>query len=248
LLLCIGNEIIEASMSQRSRWFEYLCYRPLLEQYFKEDPNFQWEAAPKPRLTDESFRENYWETFWNEWDKEERLKHMKIRYFKNTDKEPLWDAADAMRFGRDIFVQICNPTTEQGFEWLKRHLEPKGFRLHNVQFGGDNSVPWHIDADIFAPRPGLLFQNSYRMPLTPEFHELFHKNDWEIVMCAPPARDKPYPRSPCSIYLAYNVFSIDPNTICVDAGEGPLMDQLDKYGFEVIPIWWWATLRNTRHL
>jgi glycine amidinotransferase len=236
ILVCVGSEIIEASMSQRSRWYEYLCYRPLLEQYFKEDPNFDWSAAPKPRLTDESFREDYWDTFWNVWDEEERLKRMRSRYFKNTDKEPLWDAADVMRFGKDIFVQICNPTTEQGIEWLRRHLEPKGFRLHEVQFGGKNPVPWHIDADIFAPRPGLLFQNPYRPPLTSEFHELFRINDWEIVDCAPPAREKPYERSPCSIYLAYNVFSLDPNTICVDAGEVHLIEQLDKLSFEVVAV------------
>jgi len=48
-LLTVGNEILEATMSQRARWYEYLCYRPLLERYFKEDPNFRWEAAPKPR-------------------------------------------------------------------------------------------------------------------------------------------------------------------------------------------------------
>src|SRR5512139_3430937 len=52
LLATVGNEILEATMSQRSRWFEFICYRPLLNRYFQEDPNFRFEAAPKPRLTD----------------------------------------------------------------------------------------------------------------------------------------------------------------------------------------------------
>ena len=52
LLVTVGNEILEATMSQRSRWFEFICYRPLLNRYFQEDPNFRFEAAPKPRLTD----------------------------------------------------------------------------------------------------------------------------------------------------------------------------------------------------
>jgi glycine amidinotransferase len=56
VLQTIGNEILETTMSYRSRWFEYLCYRPLLEQYFKEDPNFRWEAAPKPRLSDRTYK------------------------------------------------------------------------------------------------------------------------------------------------------------------------------------------------
>ncbi|MEJ2168700.1 MAG: serine/threonine protein kinase, partial [Desulfobacterales bacterium] len=34
VLLTVGKEILEATMSYRCRWFEYLCYRPLLEKYF----------------------------------------------------------------------------------------------------------------------------------------------------------------------------------------------------------------------
>ena len=31
ILLTVGNEMLEATMSYRCRWFEYLCYRPLLK-------------------------------------------------------------------------------------------------------------------------------------------------------------------------------------------------------------------------
>jgi len=64
LLLTVGNEILEATMSYRSRWFEYLSYRPLFEQYFREDPNFRFEAAPKPRLVEETYKNKDW---WREW-------------------------------------------------------------------------------------------------------------------------------------------------------------------------------------
>ena len=46
VLLTIGNKIIEATMSYRSRWFEYLCYRPLVQRYFDEDPT--WGGRPRP--------------------------------------------------------------------------------------------------------------------------------------------------------------------------------------------------------
>ena len=46
-------------MSYRCRWFEYLNYRPLLQQYFDEDTNFRHEAAPKPRLTDADYHPDY---------------------------------------------------------------------------------------------------------------------------------------------------------------------------------------------
>ena len=35
ILMVIGNEIIEAPMAWRSRFFEYRAYRPLMKEYFK---------------------------------------------------------------------------------------------------------------------------------------------------------------------------------------------------------------------
>jgi glycine amidinotransferase len=64
ILLTVGNEILEATMSYRSRWFEFLCYRPLFERYFKEDPNFRFEAAPKPRLAEHTYKKDWWKE-WN---------------------------------------------------------------------------------------------------------------------------------------------------------------------------------------
>ena len=59
VLLTVGSEILEATMSYRCRWFEYLNYRPLLQKYWEEDPNFRHEAAPKPRLTDADYHPDY---------------------------------------------------------------------------------------------------------------------------------------------------------------------------------------------
>ena len=53
IILREGNEMLEATMSYRCRWFEYLNYRPLIKKYYDSDPNMRHESAPKPRLTDE---------------------------------------------------------------------------------------------------------------------------------------------------------------------------------------------------
>ena len=58
VILTVGNEMLEAPMSYRCRWFEYLAYRPLLEKYYNEDPNMRWEAAPKPRLSEKTYKKN----------------------------------------------------------------------------------------------------------------------------------------------------------------------------------------------
>ena len=54
VLLTVGNEILEATMSYRCRWFEYLCYRPLLQDYYNQDSNMRHEScllytSPSPR-------------------------------------------------------------------------------------------------------------------------------------------------------------------------------------------------------
>ena len=72
VLVTVGNEILEATMSLRSRWYEYLCYRPLLEEYFMDDPNFVWESAPKPRLGTDTYVKDYWDKQSNEWSDHEK--------------------------------------------------------------------------------------------------------------------------------------------------------------------------------
>ena len=59
VILTVGKEMLEATMSYRSRFFEYLCYRPLLQKYFEDDPQFRHVSAPKPRMTDASYRPDY---------------------------------------------------------------------------------------------------------------------------------------------------------------------------------------------
>lgn len=234
ILFCLGDEILESTMSARNRWYEYLFYRPLLESYYREDPDFRWEAAPKPRLTDDSYIADYWNDYHHRWSSEVKKARQQSLEFQLTEKEPLFDAADMFRFGKDVFVQRSAVTNALGVDWLRRHFEPRGIRLHEVAF--DGPLPWHFDCVIIPLRPGLMVQNPEFSAITPEFNELFRSNDWEIVMAEPPARTKPHPYSFCSTNLAYNVFSLSPRTVCVEAGEGRFMDQLDLLGFDVVPV------------
>jgi glycine amidinotransferase len=231
LLLTVGNEIIEATMSYRSRWFEYLCYRPLLEEYFKDDPNFRWEAAPKPRLSKKTFKDNFWEAFEAK-PEEEQLKHTYAKDWVLTEAEPLFDAADVARFGKDLIVQRSMVTNAAGVDWLQRHFPDH--RVHDVTF--KEPAPMHIDATFVPLRPGLALINRIRDPLTPEMVELFDINDWEIVPCAKPAHDKKMPLSFCSEWLSMNILMLDPNTVCVEADETAQMEQFDGLGFDVVPV------------
>lgn len=240
VFLPVGNEIMEATTCRRSRWYEYLNLRPLFEQYFKEDPEFLWTAAPKPRLTDESYEKNFYYYFENVWTDEEKRKRLHEWKFQLTEKEPLWDAADAARFGKDIFWQCSVVTNRSGMDWLKRYFGAKGIRIHPVLFD-NNYHPWHIDVNLLPLRPGLAVYNPEWHPITEEAVKLLKMNDWELIPAAKPMyvhKNKCYLTGlyEGTSWISMNSFSLGPNTVCVEAHETAYIEQLDKLGFEVIPV------------
>jgi glycine amidinotransferase len=240
VFLPVGNEIMEATTCRRSRWYEYLNLRPIFEKYFEEDPEFLHTAAPKPRLTDESYNNNYYYYFENVWTDKEKRKHLHDWNFQLSEKEPLWDAADAGRFGKDIFWQCSTVTNKKGMDWVKRYFGSKGIRVHEVLFD-NNYQPWHIDVDMLPVRPGLVIYNPEWYPLTENFKKLMKMNDWELIPAAKPThvyKNKVYLIAEYGrkSWISMNTLSLGPNTICVEAHETAYMEQLDKLGIEVIPI------------
>ena len=229
VLLTVGHEMLVATMSYRCRCFEYLCYRPLLQAYYNEDPNMRHESAPKPRLTDADYRPDYLS------DKigvEKRLEWTAEKFFVTTEEEPLFDAADVLRFGRDLVVQHGFTTNLKGIDWLRRHYP--NHRVHAVNFPGD-PYPIHIDATFTPLRPGLIINNPERR-LPDDQRKFFERNDWQIIDAARPAHNSPPPLCYSSVWLSMNVLVLDPKTICVEASEVNQMEQFDKLGFEVVPV------------
>ncbi len=158
-----GKYIVESTTTRRSRWYEYLNLRPIFERYFKEDPEMVHFAAPKPRQTDESYVKNYYYDFNNVWTAEEKRQKLYNWEFQLSEKEPLWDAADAMRFGKDIFHQCSSVTNRVGMDWLKRMFSALGIRLHHVLFDTPEdlkkpnnfpSMAYRCDLRAFTSRAG----------------------------------------------------------------------------------------------
>ena len=228
VLLTVGKEILSAPMSFRCRYWEYLAYHDLMQRYFDEDPEFRWEQAPRPRLTDDAYQVGYFD----EITLEERLRRTAALDFVTTEHEPLFDAADVLRIGKDLFCQHGLTTNRRGMEWLKRHYSDH--RVHAVNFPGD-PYPIHIDATFVPLRPGLVMNNPKR-PLPAEQRKIFEANDWEIIDAAQPANDKPPPLCYSSVWLSMNVLVVNHQTVIVEASEVHQMDQLDKLQFEVIPM------------
>lgn len=228
VLLTVGSEILSAAMSFRCRFWEYLAYHDLMQQYFDEDPLFRWEQAPRPRLTNAAYRQDYFDNI----SLEKRLERTAALEFVTTEHEPLFDAADVLRIGKDLFCQHGLTTNRRGMEWLQRHYPEH--RVHAVNFPGD-PYPIHIDATFVSLRPGLIMNNpNRRLPDTQT--TIFKANDWQIIEAAQPAHHKPPPLCYSSVWLSMNCLILDHKTVCVEASETLQCEQLDRLGFEVLPV------------
>jgi glycine amidinotransferase len=229
VLITLGNEILEATMSRRARFFEYLPYRNLILRYWRDDPKMIWNAAPKPSMSNQMYRPEFWD-----WPLQQRYERMHSFEFCVTQDEVVFDAADISRLGRDLLVQESMTTNRAGIEWLRRHLEPRGFRVHPVHFPLD-LFPSHIDCTFVPLKPGLVLTNPER-PIREGEERMFQENGWEFVEAPQPVlsnNDMPrYCQS--SKWLSMNVLSLGPKTVICEAQETPLQEMLDSLGFEVL--------------
>jgi glycine amidinotransferase len=168
LLLTLGNEVIEATMSWRSRFFEYRPYRGVLNEYYKRDPCMLWTCAPKPLMADSLYRHDYPQDYG-----EENKRLVREHVYLTSEMEPVFDAADVMRFGKDVFVHMGFTTNNGGFEWLRRHCASRGMRAHQLHFP-DDLCPFHCDATFVPLRPYLAMENPSR-PMEPSERKIFEE-------------------------------------------------------------------------
>jgi glycine amidinotransferase len=216
VLLVIGDEIIEAPMAQRGRYFEFRAYRSLIKDYFRAGA--RWTAAPKPLMCDALYDDH------TPFDMNERP--------LLTEFEPAFDAASFARFGRDIFWQPDLVSNAFGADWLARHLGAD-FRIHRMTFR--EHTPVHIDATFVPVRPGLALVNPER-PCTNGMLDLFRKNDWKLVQVPPSVRSGRAPSRDVSNWISMNILMLDEHTALVEAAETPMIDLLKSLGCEAIPV------------
>jgi len=223
VLLVIGNEIIEAPMAWRPRFFEYRAYRSLIKEYFKKGA--KWTAAPKPTMSDQLYDMDYPIT-----SGAKRNELIAQNRFVTTEYEPCFDAADFMRAGTDIFVQKSQVTNLMGIEWMRRHLGDK-YKIHILSFKDPN--PMHIDATFNVIGPGLVIANPER-----PCHQLqmFEKAGWRIVKSVYPTIPDSHPLWLSSKWLSMNVLMLDERRVVVDANEIPTQKMFESLGIECVKV------------
>jgi len=220
LYLVVGDEIIETPTCWRSRHFEGDAYRTLFKEYFANGA--RWTAAPRPQLPDELFDVGYRVPEPGE----------TIRYITN-EFEPVFDAADIARCGRDLFITRSNATNEAGIRWLGRHLEDRGLRLHQLE--SQCSRPMHIDTTFVPLAPGKVLVN-------PDFIDVDRLppilKRWDVLI-APrpdPVADLTAKFSMCSPWTSINVLMLDHRRVVVEASQPMLHRALRDWGFEPLAL------------
>jgi glycine amidinotransferase len=209
-----GKQVIEAPMSARARYFENLGWRDLLMSYYNSDPRMRWSCAPKPMLLETSYGSN---------GEPGRL----------TNDEIFFDAADARRFGKDIFFQAHYGTANHlGREWVRRELQAGGLRVQDCEFESFHYS--HLDARLTPVDEGLAFYSSMDPP-TKEIQALFKENEWNLVN-ADVREGCRCTSDQCAPGIHLNVLTIAPRVMIVEESEKKLIKLFQEEGCDVIAI------------
>jgi glycine amidinotransferase len=218
-LLAIGDEIIEAPMAWPSRYFETHAYRRILMDYFRRGA--RWCAAPKPQLTDALYRSDAA-------DEESDEGPSTIL----TEFEPVFDAANFVRCGRDLFVMRNSLVNAFGIAWLQRHLGD-GYRIHEI--ASRNRTAMHIDTAFMPLAPGKVLVN-------PEYVDVDKLppllKSWDILIAPEPEPIEDMLTRLVTMndrWLSINILMIDTRRVIVDPHYVGLMRAFEAWGFEPVP-------------
>lgn len=213
VLLAIGNTIIETPNVFRSRYFETMSYKKILLDYLKSGAT--WLAAPKPRLTIESYHFN-------------DQKNKKKSAINNN--EPIFDAANILRAGEDIFYLVSDSGNELGCHWLQTTLTEK-YRVHACRHLYSSM---HIDTTLALLRPGLALINPTRVN---EKNLPAPLKKWDIIT-APEMVEYQYSvhGNFSTKWLGMNLLMLSPTIAVVDAHQTKLIKMLASRGIDSLPL------------
>lgn len=217
-LLIIGDTIIETPMGWRSRYFESFAYRKLIKEYFSSGAG--WISAPKAELSDDDFKLDF------------HIEEGDPIDYVLKNNEPIFDAADIIKCGRDIFAGLSSTCNEYGIDWLQRFLDGKYgknyFKIHTLQF--NDYHPMHIDATFYPLAPGKLLVHPERVQHIPEIFK-----NWDVIKAPTPSIPTSHPLYFSSIWMNINVLMLDEKRVIVERQEESMIKELTDHGFKVIP-------------
>lgn len=203
--LVVGDMVIEAPMSYRSRQLESECLSSVRRDAILDGA--RWLAAPRPLLPIGSHR----------------VEDDKVILAEN---EPMFDAANCLRCNDDIFYLKSSTGNYLGAKWLQRQLGDR-YRVHVL----DSLYAYaHIDSTISVIREGLVVLNASRVNQD-NLPDLF--KSWDKIWFDDPVAQSFYQYPYSSKWIGMNLLMIDPQTAVVDKNQIGLIKQLESYNIEV---------------
>ncbi len=209
VLLAVGDSIIETPMSLRSRTFETLAYRELLTEYLRSGS--RWLAAPKPRLLDDVYNTT-----------DPGSSAIK-------EHEPIFDAANVLRVGRDVLYLVSDTGNELGARWLQLALGNE-YRVHPCR---DLYASTHIDTTITLLRPGLVLVNPSRVN-SKNLPSIFR--GWDVLRAPEPVDIGFTGVAYGSAWISMNLFMLSPHLAMVDRMQVELIRLLERNKIDCIPL------------
>lgn len=205
-LLTVGKTVIEAPMALRCRQFEAFAYSDLMRECTQAGD--RWLSAPKPRLLPESFVPQD--------DGSVVLENF----------EPIFDAANVLRLGKDLLYQVSCSGNRMGGEWLQNLLGSE-YKVHFTDLYSGS----HIDSTFAPLREGLLLANPERV--TPEtLPEVFR--GWDVIYFEDIVANSYTGYAYSSKWLGMNLLMVNPELALVEALQEPLAAELRRHGIEVM--------------
>ena len=143
------------------------------------------------------------------------------------NNEPLFDAANILRDGDNLYYLISNSGNIAGVERLRQLI---GHRYNIWPIEGVYSY-MHLDSTIALLRKGLMLLNPDRIKSIDQLPKPLQ--DWDYIWCPEPV-DIGYYGNYCnaSKWINMNLFSVNPNLVVLEENQLPLAEALSKHGIE----------------
>lgn len=217
MTLIHGDLVIDAPSPTRGRCFESFAVRELLDAYLYTGGKGWYISPPRPRLLDQTY---------------DLTRSQGIN-----ETEPLFDAANCVRLGNDIIIDVNNTANKLAATWLQQALDAYygsgRVRIHPAEFSPD-----HIDVVIV---PLCLGQAMYNPRYVRPDQLPVCLKDWQLIE-APEMIPQPYhsgtPKA--SNWIGLNLLVVDgaEKTVIVEERQIPLIHKLEQHGFQPIPVRW----------
>lgn len=215
--LIVGDRVFAAPMPIRARASEPNYFRPLFNRF-----THQYIEAPSSLRLDESYD----------------IENIKPGVPTLKDHEPLFDAANILRCGYDLFYLVSNSGNKKGAQWLQEALGAK-FKVHALS--GIYSY-MHIDSTISLLQPGLVLLNPERIKKD-QIPEPLKK--WKVLWSPEPETMGYFGQyNNASKWIGMNLLMVNPNLAVVEESQLSLIRLLEKTGIDVLPV----RLRHQRTL